>query len=44
MIPALDDLSDLGFSCFDVLGKILRDNSFDDRLGGGAGEGVASIG
>ena len=44
MIPGRDGFTDLGFSFFDVLDKVFRDDCLHDREGGGAGEGVAAVG
>ena len=44
MIPSRDGFTDLGFSFFDVLGEVFRDDRLHDREGGGAGESVAAVG
>ena len=44
MIPGRDGFTDLGFSFFDVLDEVFRDDRLHDCEGGGAGEGVAAVG
>jgi len=44
VLPAGDGFADLFFALLGVGGEIFRNDRFDDRLGGRAGEGVAAVG
>jgi len=44
VVPVGDGFPDLGFAGFDVFGEVFRDDSVDDGFGGGASEGVATVG